>query len=215
MKLRGISNDRKPVYFDIKDVPVLLNDSTVVLTKRFNSPQIIAKSIMRGTDDNLLFESDFVMSITDRRLVGFVVYDDGFYIWDTMNDTLIPLRSVKDYVFVPNTQMYRLTDISGYRSRIRFKCGKRSFDIKRIIYSKGDELFITIMPSGSPIYISDTNFGTGIYVKNIEVGYGQYVKYGTVVLHDYHPMLKLFDGTYKELEEEDYEELGITECSHS
>lgn len=209
MKLRGLTPNRKPVYFCIDDVPVCINDSMTILARKPNSPLIISKSIMRGDDSGDFFESDFVIG-SMGKFIGFVIYTDGFYIWNVFADKIIPIRKTDNYSFVQNTQMYKLDDINQRRGKLRFKCNRYSFDINKIIYYKKSEMFITVKPSGTPIILGQINFGTGIFVDNIEIHYGQVLNDGIVVLNNYHPMLKLPGGKCRELEDSDYDKVGIT-----
>ncbi len=208
MKLRGLTLDKEVVYFDIKDVPVILNDNMVVLTKRKNSPILIAQSIMRGSDDGKVFESDFVFSDSQHGVVGFVVYKDGFYIYSNQANTLIPIRNTDGLRFVENTQMYKVSELEPYRSRIRFGSGNRRFYLNRIIYYKDDEMFITIKPSGSTITLESLKYCTGVNAEGLELVYDQVLESGKVIMNDYHPMLLKSDGTIRELEVSDYGNLG-------
>lgn len=210
MRLRGLTPTKTPVYFDIKDIPMCINDSITILASKRNSPQILTRSIMRGSDDGTFYESDFVISKEKNGFIGFIVYIDGFYIWDANEDITIPLRSTDGYSFVPNTQMHRIDEINDKRGKLRFKCGKVSFGIDRIIYYKGREMFITIKPMGQTIIIDEVSFGTGIFVKQFELAYGQIINDGMIVMEKYHPMLKLANGECRELEESDYDKVGIT-----
>ena len=210
MRLRGLTPSRKAVQFSIDDVPVCINDSMTILARKPGSPLIITKSIVRGDDNGTFYESDFVMGGERASFIGFVVYIDGFYIWHVLEDKFIPLRSTDGYTFVANTQMYRLDDINKRRGKLRFKCNKYSFDINKIIYFRDSEMFITVKPTGAPIILGQINFGTGIFVENIEIHYGQVLNDGIVVMKDFHPMLKLTDGEYRELEDSDYDKVGLT-----
>lgn len=211
MRLRGLTPSRKAVYFEIDDVPICINDSMTILAKKPGSPLIITKSIMRGDDDGTFYESDFVMGGEHARFVGFVIYTDGFYIWHVLENKLIPIRETEGYTFIPNTQMYRIDDINKRRGRLRFKCNKVSFDISRIIYYSKHEMFITIKPMGQSIILGQISFGTGIFTKTgIELAYGQIVNDGIVVMKNYHPMLELIGGECRELEDGDYDKVGIT-----
>lgn len=205
MKLRGLTLDRNVVCFNLSDVPVIINDSMLVLAKRKNSPILLSQSIARGSDDGKFFETDFVMSDSRHGVVGFVVYKDGFYIWDSQENILIPLRNTDGLRFIPNTQMHRVKEMEPFRSKIRFGSEGRRFGIDRIIYYSGSEIFITIKPSGPPIYMSSLKYGTGINVENKELLFGQVVDAGIIVMHDNHPMLKVSGGEIRELEVSDYD----------
>lgn len=204
MRLRALTLNREMVYFDIKDVPILINDTMFILASKENSPILLCKSITRGLDNLDIFETDFVMSIDDKKVLGFIVYSDGFYIWHT-NGTLEPLRDIKKYEFYPNEQMYLVREMESSRSRIRFGVGTRRFGIDRIIYYDGDEIYISIKQSGPSINRNSVNYGTGVNTDVKELLYGQVLNNGEVVMNNYHPMLKLKDGTIRELEVSDYD----------
>lgn len=205
MRLRALTLDRNIFEFSLSDVPVAINDTMLILANRNNSPILIAQSVVRGSDDGELFETDFVLSDSRHGVLGFVVYSDGFYIWDSQENIMIPLRNTDGLKFIPNTQMHRLKEMGKYRSKIRFGSDYRRFGIDRIVYFKEDELYITIKPSGPPISISSLKFGTGVISGNRELLYGQVTETGKIVMKNYHPMLKLPGGKVRELEVSDYE----------
>ena len=209
MKLRGLTLDREIIYFDVTDVPVMLNDNMVILAKRKNSPIIVAQSVSRGSDDGKIFETDFVFSDSQPGVIGFVVYTDGFYIWSNQEDVLIPIRNTDGLRFVSNTQMHRVSEMLSRRSRIRFGSGSRRFYMDRIIYYKDDELFITIKSSGPPITLNSLRYGTGVNADVHELMYGQVLECGKIIMRDYHPMVELYDGNVRELEVSDYDYLGV------
>lgn len=205
MKLRALTLARDVVEFSASDVPIAINDSMLVLARRPNSPILLTKSVVRGLDDGSLFETDFVLSDSRHGVVGFVIYKDGFYIWDAQTDVVIPLRNTDGLRFIPNTQMHRVREMEPLRSKIRFGSEGRRFSMDRIIYYKDNELFITVKPSGPPITFGSLKYGTGVNVEDKELLYGQVVESGKVVLHNYHPMLQMPGGRLRELEESDYD----------
>ena len=204
MRLRALSTNRNIVYFNIKDVPILINDNMFILSAKNNSPILLFKSVARGLDDKDIFETDFVMSAETTRVVGFVIYIDGFYIWHT-DGTVEPLRDIDRYMFYPNEQMYLVKEMESYRSRIRFGSGSRRFGIDRIIYYNEDEMYVSIKQSGPPVNRHFVKYGTGVNIESKELLFGQVTSTGEIVLNKYHPMLKQADGTIRELEESDYE----------
>lgn len=213
MKLRGITYNRSAFEFGIEDVPVFINSQAVILARRYNSPILYAQSIARGDDAGLLFETDFVLDRHTSKFLGMVVYTDGFYIWSPLDYSLVPIRETDSYEFVPNTQMHKVRDMQGVRGRIRFGCATRRFNLDKIIYYKDEELLITIKPSGNAIRLDSVLYGTGLNSDKLELLYGQVIPNGLVVMHEYHPMLKLPNGNIRELEEMDYDDLGSSRNS--
>lgn len=201
MKFRAVTHNYELIYFTVADGPVAINDKSTILVNRPGSPMILSKSIMRGTDDGV-FESDFVLRKEDITLVGFVVYIDGFYVWDYKRNNFIPLRDTSKFLFTENTRLYRIDSINKMRRSIRFFGGDRTFRLERIMYSKNGMLYVDV--NGDGVNISDVKLCTGIEYNHTELYYGQSVNNGTVEFHDYHPMLKMFNGEYRELEEDDY-----------
>lgn len=213
MRLRALDLMKKPVHFSVQDVPTLLNPNIVILAKREGSPLLDVKTIMRGSDDGLFYESDFVISKEHKGVIGFVVYTDGFYIWDDKADTLTPIRDTGTYTFVENTQMYLLDEINAKRGRIKFGYRDRRFGLEKIIYFKDNELYISLKTTGYPVYLDHIKYGTGLVIDETEVCYGDVCNRGVVCLHQYHPMIKTYNGRFVELEEDDYDSLGTTRNS--
>lgn len=211
MKLRGITTKHKPVLFSIEDIPVSINTKLLATIGKENSPLIIQNSVMRGTDDGLFFESDFVSRKEDLKFVGYVIYRDGFYIWYPKTDTYEPLRNVDKYVFTENLQMHRVKDIQDRKSTIRFMASNRLFAFERVMYGKGQELFIDLKESMKPIYFDDIKMCTGCIKDSYELVFGQTVSDGVIELHDFHPMVRKYNGEFRELEESDYGKLGTVE----
>ena len=203
MRFRAVTHDYKLVYFGVEDAPVALNDKSSILVNRKNSPMIFSKSIMRGTDDGV-FESDFVTRKEDMALVGFVIYRDGFYVWDYKRDNYIPLRDTSKFIFTENTRLYRIDDINSMRIPIRFIGAGRTFRLNRIMFSKNNMLFIEVKNSRGGVNIDEVRLCTGLEYRHSELYFGQPVSDGTIVLHDYHPMVHTINGEYREVEDADY-----------
>ena len=203
MRFRAVTHDHKLIYFGVEDAPVAINDKSSILVNRKNSPMILSKSIVRGTDDGV-FESDFVTWKKDMTLVGFVVYRDGFYVWDYKRDNYIPLRDTSAFIFTENMRLYRMDDINNMRVPIRFYGGGRTFRLNRIMYSKDNMLFVEVRNNRGGVNIKDVKLCTGLEFGHTELYFGQSVNDGTIVLHDYHPMVETFNGEYREVEDSDY-----------
>jgi hypothetical protein len=206
MILRAQTLKNKTVYFGVEDAPVCINDKQTILCNKQNSPILLSKTIARGVESREFFEFDFVCNRADSKFLGYVVYTDGFYIWNPKDsDNLIPIRSTDNYTFLENIRGYRIEELSRLRSCIRFKGNDRLFRLNRIMYSSRENIYIELKGCSGPVPITSIKMCTGIGVERKELAFGEYLKDGIIELHDFHPMVKLCDGTYRELESEDYE----------
>lgn len=205
MKLRALTLSKKIVYFGLEEAPVSINERQTILCNQPMSPILLSDTIARVSDDKVVAEFDFVCNKEDCRFVGYVVYIDGFYIWNPKTGSLTPIRNTSEYRFIENLNAYRVRELNELRSSIRFKCKYRLFRLKKIMHSDGANLYIEIKGSFGPVPITETDMCTGIGSDRKELQFGKYLEDGVVVLHDYHPMVKLRDGTFREVESKDYE----------
>lgn len=205
MILRAQTLQNKTVYFGVEDAPVCINNRQTILCNKPNSPILLTKTIVRGVFPKEFFEFDFVCRKSDTKFIGYVVYTDGFYIWSPKTQELTPIRDTSDLLFVENTRTYRIDEINALRSSIRFSTGDRLFRLSRIMYSDRKNVYVELKGSTGPVDINSIKMCTGVGKGRNELSYGQYLKDGVIELHDYHPMVLLADGTYRELESEDYE----------
>jgi hypothetical protein len=204
MILRAQTLQNKTVYFGVEDAPVCINNKQTILCNKPNSPILLTKTIARGTDSKELFEFDFVCSKGDCKFLGYVVYTDGFYIWNPKSQQLTPIRDASGFTFVENTRAYRVDDINAMRSSIRFSSGDRLFRLSRIMYSDRENVYIELKGCSGPVAINSIKMCTGVGADRKELSFDQYLPDGVIKLNNYHPMVKLADGTFRELESEDY-----------
>ncbi len=204
MILRAQTVKNKMTYFGVKDAPVCINDRQSVLCNVPKSPILLTKTIARGTENKELFEFDFVVRKFDSKFVGYVIYIDGFYIWDPKTNAKMRIRDSSLYSFYENTVSYRIDDLVRLRTPIRFSNGKRRFDLSRIMYSDREKLYIELKGSTGPVDISSVRMGTGAGSGRKELVYGDYLSDGVIMMHNLQPMVKLANGEYRELEAEDY-----------
>jgi hypothetical protein len=132
------------------------------------------------------------------------VYTDGFYIWNPKSEEMSPIRDTSNVVFIENTRAYNVDKISAIRKSIRFSNGNRLFRLNRIMYSDKDNLYVELKGSTGPAPIKSIKICTGIGEGRNELSFGQFLSDGVLELHDYHPMVALADGSYREVEREDY-----------
>lgn len=204
MILRAQTLNNEMVYFGVEDAPVCLNNRQSILCNRPNSPIINTRTIARGTEDKLMFEFDFVCRKDNNTLIGYVVYTDGFYIYEHNTGKLIPIRDTSNISFVNNEKLYKFDEISNVRTDIRFSNGNRKFRLNRIMYSDRESLYIELKGYTGPVPIESVHMCTGVGEDRKELFYGQYLRDGVVSLHEYHPMVRLANGEYRELEVSDY-----------
>lgn len=207
MKLRGLSLSGDLVIFDVKDVPARINDKMTVLTGRPNSPIILTHTIVRGLDDESLFESDYVVD-ENGSVIGMVIYSAGFKIWDG-KESITDLSLYDNISFQANKNAYKISEMESLRDRISFNSNGHQFVLSRIIFcSEGDTLWIGVKSPSSYVSLKDTRYCTGVRGPEREYYFGQKVKGGIVEMHDYKPMLRLPNGSYEILKEESYADVG-------
>lgn len=208
MIFRAVTTQGKLHYFSIADAPVSINDKYSILIRRPGTPILYTKSIVRGTDDKEFFETDFVLN-TENRFIGYVIYIDGFYVVNPKTGLKERITDKSKYIFAANAMRYHIEELLSVRSSINFICNDRMFKLSRIMYANDDELFVDLKQTRKPTRIEDVHQCTGICANGVELYYGQNLDNGTIVMHNYQPMLLMFNGQYRELESEDYE-LGTT-----
>lgn len=200
MRLRGISTLNKFVYFGIEDGPVSINDKQTILMNRKDSPIIITKSIVRGTDDEKCFESDFIINRIGMMMVGFVVYTTRFCLWDIKREIITPLSELPRVYNTDNNTMYRMSDIMSKCSSLQFHYGSGCFRIKRVMYATKDNLWIDLK-STEGIPIDSISYCTGMTDENGEnIYFGQEYKGGIVELYGKDSVVRYPDGSHKILE---------------
>lgn len=204
MILRAQTVKNKMIYFGVESAPVCINDRQAVLCNMPNSPILLSKTISRGTDDKELFEFDFVVRKFDSKFVGYVIYIDGFYIWDPKTNAKMRIKDKSFYTFYENAVSYNIDELSELRSPIRFSNGKRRFDLSRIMYSDRESLYVELKGCTGPVNISSVRMGTGAGTRRKELMYGDYLPDGVVEMHNLQPMVKLANGDYRDVEAEDY-----------
>lgn len=199
MILRAVNLKDEFVYFQLTDIPVSINDKQTILVCRENSPILKSFTIARGLDDKSLFEFDFVVERETNKFIGFIVYVDGFYAWNTVGNKLIPLWELDNFDIYQNSKSYLLSDIMNVRSPIQFNSNGKTYNLKRIMYGDKNKINVTIKIKGNSIATDSVSLCTGIKRENTELAFGDKINDGIVTLHNYHPMLNV-NGTFKELE---------------
>lgn len=215
MKLRGLSLQNKPIIFGVEDAPAIINDKMTILSNREMSPIIQSRTIMRGMDDESFFESDYVFDGDTHKLLGLVVYIDGFYIWNINTGELTPIRESMSLSYESSLNGYMLGKLNEIRSSIRFSCKGHLFRLNRIIFAQDKKLYIGVKSSTSIVDLDSIKFCTGNTDSKDILYFGQVLEDGIIELNDYHPMVKKYDNTYRELENDDYVKMDFTNGSDS
>ena len=200
MRLRGISTQNQFVYFGIEDGPVSINDKQTILMNRKDSPIIITKSIMRGTDSESLFESDFIINKINMLMIGYVVYTSRFCVWDIKREIVVPLSELPPYFNTGNKTMHRISDVIEKGSSLQFYGDGSFFRIKRVMYAEPDRIWVNLKTNeGLPI--SHVSYCSGYIDENgNNLYFGQEYKGGIVTLRDTDTVVEYPDRTYKILE---------------
>lgn len=209
MNLRAITIDGNPYTFNISDCPVSINDKFTGLIRKPGSPLLLTKSIVRGLEEEGIYEFDYVSRKNDLKFLGFVVYIDGFYIYDKKNKTTTRITDTSNLIFNENVKLNFIDELEDIRNPIRFISNGILFRLNRIMFSDDNELYIDIKSNRSKISIDDVQMCTGINSESCELYYGQILKDGVIEFNNYRPRLKMKDNTYRDIEESDYIELGI------
>ena len=119
MIFRAVTVENKPFYFSITDAPVSINDKLSVLIRKPRTPLLYSKSIMRGVKSKEFFESDFVLS-KENKFLGYVIYKNGFYVYNANTNLCDRITDSSKYVFAANIMQYRISNIADVRSPINF-----------------------------------------------------------------------------------------------
>ena len=153
------------VYFGIEDGPVSINDKQTILMNRKDSPIIITKSIMRGTDSESLFESDFIINKINMLMIGYVVYTSRFCVWDIKREIVVPLSELPPYFNTGNKTMHRISDVIEKGSSLQFYGDGSFFRIKRVMYAEPDRIWVNLKTNeGLPI--SHVSYCSGYIDEN-------------------------------------------------
>lgn len=208
MKLRAITLNSEVLDFDISDAPVNINDKLSILLRRPGSPIFYTKSIARGDDTGTIYETDFVID-KDNRFKGFVVYKDAFYMYNFREKKLTPIENMDDFTYMTNNARYKLEELSEVRSVINFAYDNHMYKLNRIMYADDRELYVDLKSTRKPVITSEVKLCTGLGLPGMEFYFGQYLADGQIVLHNLKPMVRMYNGVYREIKEGgDYEQLG-------
>lgn len=200
MILRGITFDKHIITFDINDGPALVSDDIIALTNRPNSPLLWANSIARGDEVTGVFENDFIFS-EKQQLIGHVIYNNGFFIKRYMEDECIPMESKYHRLENANCEITKI--LEAYKQPIRYKTGNFAFTLKRVLRVEGNNLIITNKLL-KPINLNNVKMCCGLIgTDGNELAYGDFFGGGIVECHNFKPMIKMADGSYRDFRKEE------------
>lgn len=204
MRMRGTTKTGEKYYFSMSDCPVCINDRVVALVARSNSPLLLLSSIVRGLDDEDVFEYDYVSDRRTKRFIGHVVYIDGFYVFNPKTKECIPMWELEEFDVHSNNPKATIPYIEEIRYSIKFISNGNVFDFRRCVYFSGDSIFTDLSKLTRAANRNDISFLTGLNDNGKFLPFDKMVSDGIVTLHDYRPMVKLHNGEYREVCDEDY-----------
>ena len=160
---------------------------------------------MRGVKSKEFFESDFVLS-KENKFLGYVIYKNGFYVYNANTNLCDRITDSSKYVFAANIMQYRISNIADVRSPINFVHAGRQFKLNRIMYADNNELYIDLKQTRRPAILQEIQICTGQDCNGIEFYFGQSLKDGVVELNNNQPMVRMFNNEFRELGEGDCNE---------
>lgn len=203
MLLRAITMTGELFQFEVKDCPVMVNDTTIALINLPNSPLLKAGTIARGDEETGIFEGDMVVD-ENNQLIGYIVYDAGFKVCKDTGE-ILPLDVIGKHNVITNSHTTVFNKLGNYYLPVRLKDGDFTFNLLQMVRVK-DGMITVYHKLIKSIYLATTRICSGLNKNGVEVAFGDMVKDGTIVLHDLHPMVLLDNGNYRELQEgEDYD----------
>ncbi len=168
---KGLTLAQEPIFFSLKDVPVMISSGQLILAhqKKLPCPVIKYNSVLLGCN---YYEGDKVVCRDTGKLLGYIIHQQGFKYLTTKHEikTIPPFS----HILVKEGDKMSISEVLeakvNYHDRIVFK-GK-SMDFFGIMGSYDNKLLLSgytepIEPGEVHIYtgISDTN--------NYKLGYGE------------------------------------------
>lgn len=208
MRFRGITLAGAPCEFRLTDCPVRLNDNMIALTNRPKSPLIHAKSVARMNDDGTLAEFDIVYNAENYKAIGMILYCNEFGVYDHRSDTFTRLRDIEySYGVLRNKNINYVSLVTGKLQNIKWKAGNVVFSIQDVFRIVGNNLFVTTKMTEA-LDIGTIRLCTGLKKNKKDICFGDILSDGIVVLKYNRPMVKLIDGEFRDLREDEYDVTG-------
>ena len=199
MRLRAL--DRKGVahVIELSDIPVHFSNNDILLLNRPGTPLLRADTLARGLDDKDIFEYDIVKDKDTGKFLGYVIYIDKFYLCMSDTGELIQLTDESNYKYITCHKLPKKEAVWKKRVPIMLVCENRTFALKRMMFSKDDKVVIYMKKGRKNPSIDSVKF-YALELNGTSYGYGDKLGKGTIVLHNFKPMLKTNIGSYVEIE---------------
>lgn len=196
MNLRALAYNGQFMYINLNDIPVSIDNTTSILLRKQGSYMFYTKTLMRGSDKNGAYESDFVMSNSGNKFIGLLFYTDKFYVVNPVGNIITPLEDLHDYKIVQNKTCYKIDYINNIRSSIRFIADGRGYKLRRLMYA--DDHIYTGIKQDCKIQSDKIYLSTNIKVNDHELAYGENFMDGTVEFDGFKPIVQTQNG-YKDI----------------
>lgn len=206
MRFRGVTLDGEFYEFTLTDCPIQLNDKMMALSNKPKSPLLLSKSLARMTDEGDLAEFDIVYDSSSYKALGFIVYRNEFGIYDHRTDTFTRLRDVNtEFGVLKNRITNYIGSLKGKMQQIRWKSGNVVFSVYEMLRIVNGSIHVTTKLT-KPIDASSIRLCTGLRKDKMDLCYGDILHDGIIVLHDYHPMIKIGENEFRDFEEDEIDD---------
>lgn len=197
IKLVGVTKKGISYDLELKDCPVRLNDRYTMLVNKENSPILITDSIGRAVEGTDICELDRVYS--KGRLIGYIVYNGGFYVWNHNTDEMTPIGDCTYDRIERNLECSYPENTQKKRSYIRWKSNDVVYGIHELLTVNEDRLFICTNQL-KLIHVSNSRLWTGLQKEDGPIFFGDAMDNGLVVFENYKPMILSHGDELLELE---------------
>ena len=152
MYLRALTINKEFIEFDVKDVPVGINDRMSILTNSKNSEIIYTNSISRC--ENNIHEFDYCLDSHMNKL-GYVIYVDNKFRLNT-GDSFEEVNLFKD-----NCNIQSINVLHTESDPIMVGDDNVSFNIRSILMLKDDKVYYGRISANTFVYLKDLKLDGG------------------------------------------------------
>ena len=158
MDLLGITFDNESIKIKVEDCPIKIDNNTIVLLNKNNSPLVYAYSIRRCTD--AVEEFSYVFD-NNSSFIGYVIYkDSSFKIYNPYNDNWSELKN--EYTYRKCTNVNIMRKLEKISDEIKFSVDGKWYQLRKIVSST---------KNGDLVIFNNKNHQE-LSIKNMEVIYG-------------------------------------------